>query len=110
MAIDPIFKIEAAWAFSRGGFLIRNSNPLLAIARRAVALTAFARTGPTALAAGGVHVVLAVLRLSFAIRFHSHFNFSIHGASPASLPGFTGRSPMQTNQPQNHYTLFSDHS
>jgi hypothetical protein len=66
-------KIEAAWAFRRGGFLYSEPRtPLFALARRAVAASRFAGTGPAALAARGIHVGLAVLRLVFVIRLHSH--------------------------------------
>ena len=73
-AIDrTALEIEAAWAFRRGGFLYSEPRtPLFALARRAVAASRFAGTGAAALAARGLHVGLAVLRLVFAIRLHSH--------------------------------------
>ena len=50
-------------------------------------------------------VSLRVCCLRFGFMF---VDFSIvRGAVPASLPGFTRRSPELTNELENHYTLFS---
>ena len=64
--------VEAASAFRQGGHSV--APLLLAAARRAVAASRFAGTGAATLAGcGGVQVgILAVLWLTFAIRFHCH--------------------------------------
>lgn len=95
--------------FGQGGHDISAMDALFAPTRRACALSGFAGTGASTLAATiGVYPgILAVLRLAFAIRFHDHLFLIVHGSVPAWLPGFTGRSQEPTHQAKIHYTVVS---
>jgi hypothetical protein len=99
---------EAAPAFGQGCPDILAMEGLIAPARQAFALSGFAETGTSTLAATtDVYAgILDLLRRVFAIRFHDHYFFIVHGPVPACLPGFTGRSPELTHQPKMHYTVF----
>ena len=69
--VQTKLRFKAAPAFARAA--TDEVDSLLAIARRAIATSGFARTGAATLArCRGFHVGFAVLRLIFTIRFHCH--------------------------------------